>query len=512
MGINNMYKAAKSFNQHSLNINRDYSIGETVLQRYREILTFLAGKENGNNADIRAGLHRLGISPEKANELLLGIVYLAKGKAEVKAKGKRTEKAIPAYLPIIRDTIDSKEALYGKLWEGKYVENPFNFHQWPVPGSHVTHGSFGKEAPVVKPTVTKPPVKPTPKTTTTTTTRVQEHYDYLNNSKTLQKALEYFSDQSEYSNFIKEYNKDNDLSKLRKSIYAYFSPIYQNFGGSSNTAFQNNVINLERYRKNLTIIEDNIDSILTNKPIKNFDTIRFQKSDNIIQLVYTDGVYKIISEETNKEVLASKDELDNFIRDFKSFKKEVYNKLLGKLGNYSIQVIPAVITLKNPTIKDYDSKGFVSKVSKDAFEQTKAAFNENKDGVIYKNIKDPGLADNFGVFDENNIHILGTLEDIEQFKSWKTSIKKVATDAEITAALEEGVDQEVKDMLEVSQKEYDSVKELARSSNENILDNISEKDAKLVYAYMEGKLKVKMDQLPSETTEQARKSFECKGK
>ena len=81
------------------------------------------------------------------------------------------------------------------------------------------------------------------------------------------------------------------------------------------------------------------------------------------------------------------------------------------LNNIGANVIAAIVNIKNPTIIDYSGK------VKDAVFYK--ILNESKgDGFIAKDLDDWGVGDNIRIFEPEQIHILGSKQDIEGFKEF----------------------------------------------------------------------------------------------
>ena len=69
------------------------------------------------------------------------------------------------------------------------------------------------------------------------------------------------------------------------------------------------------------------------------------------------------------------------------------------------QLYSVFLNIKNPLSVDYEGEylGGGSKVADRMSEQVNKAIKEGYDGVVYKNVKDPQLANNYGVFSSNQI-------------------------------------------------------------------------------------------------------------
>lgn len=120
-----------------------------------------------------------------------------------------------------------------------------------------------------------------------------------------------------------------------------------------------------------------------------------------------DGQYKV--EDLNKYQLKQfldsfSIESDNAIEEI--YKDEVYSRVSSKGTVY-----PVFLNIKNPLVHDYEGteQGNGYKGSKKypfgyvAARQVNKAIKEGDDGVVYENLYDPYLANNYGVFDPNQI-------------------------------------------------------------------------------------------------------------
>lgn len=203
-------------------------------------------------------------------------------------------------------------------------------------------------------------------------------------------------------------------------------------------ALQNHITGIERHRQQATLIETNIDSILKGVRIHNpygrqvvdfkFEAFGFETNEGTRTILRFKNNNYVLDNDFS-EIPVTRENLIQFIKDVRKqsaiSQKEFFNKLEKR--NIVLQVLPVVVNIQNPSIVDYKTKGFVTEVAGLAMKQTQKAVADNKDAVIFKNIADPNLADSFGVFDEANIHILGTANDINGFKLWKA--KQTSTQA-----------------------------------------------------------------------------------
>ena len=132
---------------------------------------------------------------------------------------------------------------------------------------------------------------------------------------------------------------------------------------------------------------------------------------------------------------------DDFDFDTVSFRRGL-NKIKGwKTGTeyeYYSDIYPVILNVKNPKIKDFESKGYRDE---SYFELQIKAKEANNDGTILKNTFDG--RERWGVFESNiytvfepeQIHILGSKQDIEGFKNWFKTNTKIVRKGAITPSI-----------------------------------------------------------------------------
>lgn len=150
--------------------------------------------------------------------------------------------------------------------------------------------------------------------------------------------------------------------------------------------------------------------------IGNYNNIYVYLNDGNYILIYDGKSLKFRKGFSTKDVKDMTDkEIKNFFdeakaalhRDYKAIRQEANRKrLIEKSGFYSV-----FLNIKNPLIHDYEGthQGQEYKESpKYQFgyvvaRQVNKAIKEGNDGVVYQNLYDPYLADNYGVFNPNQI-------------------------------------------------------------------------------------------------------------
>ena len=153
--------------------------------------------------------------------------------------------------------------------------------------------------------------------------------------------------------------------------------------------------------------------------IGNYDNIYVYLNDGNYILIYDGKSLKFREGLNTKDVKDVKDmtdkEIKNFFdkakaalhRDYKAIRQEANRKrLIDMSGFYSV-----FLNIKNPLIHDYEGthqgQGYKESPKYQfgyvAARQVNKAVKEGNDGVVYQNLYDPYLADNYGVFNPNQI-------------------------------------------------------------------------------------------------------------
>lgn len=111
----------------------------------------------------------------------------------------------------------------------------------------------------------------------------------------------------------------------------------------------------------------------------------------------------------------TKEQLKNFINksiaEVKNEQNTIKNDNLYNEVKSKAQLYPTFLNLRNPFVHDYGGTHFGQGYKQNeklpfgyvAARQVRKAMQDGNDGVIYKNIYDPYLADNYGVFNSNQI-------------------------------------------------------------------------------------------------------------
>ena len=167
---------------------------------------------------------------------------------------------------------------------------------------------------------------------------------------------------------------------------------------------------------------------------------KFEIIDDIIYGKYN---YSKVDWLKDEPVKYYKEDLKNNKKVSISF--EEYEKALIKQKNYLLverenlikrdsknRVYNIFLDVKN--LKEFDDKGN-SWREETYVDRIKQTLDENKDGLVIKNTYDPLLNDVYVVFEPEQIHILGSKQDIEGFKGFVKSNTKTVRKGAITPSI-----------------------------------------------------------------------------
>jgi hypothetical protein len=229
----------------------------------------------------------------------------------------------------------------------------------------------------------------------------------------------------------------------------------------------------QKYTNNIQSILSSTESI--NKFLSEIE--RFRTNDFTIQNRYADfteynwgnsnGNYKIFTEDgrylfvdLNKKTVNAADrfyadEVDaerikNFFESAlaEDRREDEKRKANMKAAGFTENVVSAIVNLQNPFVHDYEGSAFPdmyknTKTPTDyvAARQVANAVENGHDGVIYENIKDPILSTSYGVFEPEQIYILGGNKDLEGFKKFISGDLDAKSNLPYLPMTEEHIDQ-----------------------------------------------------------------------
>jgi hypothetical protein len=251
----------------------------------------------------------------------------------------------------------------------------------------------------------------------------------LNQQQIMEKVTEL---SIKYSNLSREYSKGGAISNPRR--------YYRNV--------KEHVSRLIKSKENILQGSYDVKSIYDDK------TLRTTDKNNKNLAVYDDGLiifnaeaFPEISSLQRKKItdISSSDFdrlMDAFLKTVKQGEEKIADDL--KKGGFTPEVMPVFLNAKNVIKKDFEGEPFVMQIdgtgaANEASKLTLKAKEEGKDGVVFENIKDPELANNYGVFESNQIkslynkgqfsektnNIYNQLEDVPASKASKETIEKV---------------------------------------------------------------------------------------
>jgi hypothetical protein len=241
----------------------------------------------------------------------------------------------------------------------------------------------------------------------------------------------------ELADHLKEKQKELSTDQLKnyiKELYKKYDKVNKELG----IGFLNQYNNYIKLGKQLQDLKNKKEDIISGKYVHNSFIkdkpdlgISFYNKDRTPLAmgiyIYNDG--EIRSGEFNKRNITSlsSEEFDRLITVGEESYKSGIEKLNTLMSKAKITPIlyRVLLNVQKPLVKDFEGKTFVNQAYEagaqyEASKLTnKAAKSKGKyDSVIFKNILDPYMSDNYGVFEPEQIYKLGGKEDIEGFKEF----------------------------------------------------------------------------------------------
>jgi hypothetical protein len=140
--------------------------------------------------------------------------------------------------------------------------------------------------------------------------------------------------------------------------------------------------------------------------------------------------------------------------DLKTIEKEA--ELLKKQNN-KLQLFTVVLNIENPKVEDKKGEsGNINRIIK--------SVKTTNDGVVLNNYKDPFISDVYVVFEPEQIHILGSKQDIEGFKEFVETRPAVIPKSEYSYLLDEPTtpNSSVSNKIDMS-KDYQNLEKMYKS-------------------------------------------------
>jgi len=246
----------------------------------------------------------------------------------------------------------------------------------------------------------------------------------------------------------KEFNDNEKLKAYIKNLYLQYSKVNDQLG----VGFLNQYNNYYNLGKHLEVLKNKKQDILSGNYTHNsfsaeYPTLPIAFYEKPYSSTQVDNTGKINSETikkfNNRNITdLSSEEFDELIQlgetSFKERMAEMQD--LMKKAKLTPKVYTVLLNIQKPLEKDFEGKTFVDQAYESGakYEASKltnqAAKSQDKyDGVIFKNIKDPYLSDNYGVFEPEQVYMLFTSEDFQGFKEFvKTKLLPQRTTEDIT--------------------------------------------------------------------------------
>jgi predicted kinase len=281
--------------------------------------------------------------------------------------------------------------------------------------------------------------------------RAQEAVNFL-------KTIPYFNNLIENA---KKAGKSND--EILDILWGERNKVYKALKSGNAQGYTNNIQSIlsstESINKFLSEIERFRANDLTIENIHgNFTKYNWGNSNHIYNIFIQDGRYLFV--DLNKKTVKTADrfyadEVDaerikNFFESAlaEDRREDEKRKANMKAAGFTENVVSAIVNLQNPFVHDYEGSAFPDKYKETntpteyvAARQVANAVENGHDGVIYENIKDPMLSTSYGVFEPEQIYILGGNKDLEGFKKFMSGDLDAKSNLPYLPMTEEHIDQ-----------------------------------------------------------------------
>jgi hypothetical protein len=238
----------------------------------------------------------------------------------------------------------------------------------------------------------------------------------------------------ELADHLKEKQKELSTGELKnyiKELYQKYDKVSKELG----TGFLNKYNNYARLGKQIKDLKNKKQDILSgvynhnsfSKEHPNLGISLYDDPKGLGIYIYDNGDIK--SGEFNKRNITSltSQEFDKLINIAEDSYKKGIEEINASMHKAKITPIlyRVLLNVQKPLVKNFEGKSFVNQAYEAGaqYEASKltdqAAKSKGKyDSVIFKNIRDPYLSDNYGVFEPEQVYILGGSEDIQGFKEF----------------------------------------------------------------------------------------------
>jgi|688.fasta_scaffold00608_29 hypothetical protein len=287
-------------------------------------------------------------------------------------------------------------------------------------------------------------------------------------SSDAQEAVNFLKTIPFFDNLIKKAKADGKTNaEILDILRDVNKNIYRRIDTMDVPGFVNSAVNAKQSIEQFTVFLENVDKFKSNDP-----TIKTRFGDfNSTNASNSSGKYNIYYEKDRgylfvqsgnakqntptKRALSSELSVEEITEFFKSAieadKKVLANraeeiKKKGYIENY----MPVLVDIKNPLVHDYENSPFPD-TYKDtkyptqyiAARQVATAIKEGNDAVVYQNMRDPILATSYGIFEPEQIHILGSTKDLKQFGDFingKSTTEPVVKELPSIPMMQESID------------------------------------------------------------------------
>lgn len=248
-----------------------------------------------------------------------------------------------------------------------------------------------------------------------------------------QKAVDYLKTIPYYNKLIETAKSQNktkeEIIDLLKNEWII---VRERTKGKDFRTFTNWKDNNESDIASVKTLLQNISKLKNNDPSINIRFGDFTQTtlgrDNF-SIFFEDGEYTFVSPTKRfKSSEVTTQELESYLTEFLNllYEDDQERVVEQKKAGYIENVVSVVLKIQNPLRHDYKGSSFVDVYKPNekyeagyiAARQVKSAIKAGNDSVIYENIKDPLLSTSYGVFEPEQIHILGNKQDIEGFKQF----------------------------------------------------------------------------------------------
>jgi hypothetical protein len=253
----------------------------------------------------------------------------------------------------------------------------------------------------------------------------------------IQKSLDFIKTIPYFNNLIEKAKSEGKSTlEIKDLLLKESRNLFEKTRSVSTRTLTNSINNLEReqeklldylnqisrFKKNDLTIPNEFGDFTSHFDMGNNWNI-FVDKNNRYEFIYNN---KKVSERFHPDSV-SDEKIENFLKtilkDGKDYLKETRKDM--KRAGYKENVIAAVVNLKNPLTHDYEKSSFPDTYKNTdkptayiGARQVRKALADSNDGVVYNNVVDPLLSNNYGIFETDQIHILGGDNDIQMFENF----------------------------------------------------------------------------------------------